>query len=141
VQEKDSNKDTLADDFKEDIHSVLLATKSFFTGFDAPGETLSMVVMCKFPLPRYSVECRMMIVHWRKRGFPNWYSRLALTDLEQAFGRLIRSSGCRGILAMLDYRVVDSSTNVGRTAAIGMSAVGSPITYNMNAVGQFLDAN
>jgi ATP-dependent DNA helicase DinG len=140
VQEKDSNKDTLADDFKEDTHSVLLATKSFFTGFDAPGETLSMVVMCKFPLPRYSVECKMMIVHWRKRGFPNWYSRLALTDLEQAFGRLIRSSGCRGILAMLDYRVVDSNTNVGRTAAIGMGAIGSPITYDMNAVGQFLDA-
>lgn len=140
VQEKDSNKDKLADDFKEDTHSVLLATKSFFTGFDAPGETLSMVVMCKFPLPRYSVECKMMIAHWRKRGFPNWYSRLALTDLEQAFGRLIRSSQCRGILAMLDYRVVDSSTNVGRTAAIGIKAIGSPVTYDMNAVGQFLNA-
>jgi len=41
---------------------------------------------------------------------------------------------------MLDYRVVDSNTNVGRTAAIGMGAIGSPITYDMNAVGQFLDA-
>jgi ATP-dependent DNA helicase DinG len=139
VQEKDSNKDKLADDFKEDVHSVLLATKSFFTGFDAPGETLSLVVMCKFPLPRYSVECKMMITHWRKRGFPNWYSRLALTDLEQAFGRLIRSSQCRGILAMLDYRVVDSSTNVGKTAAKGLYAIGSPITYDLNAVGQFLN--
>lgn len=139
VQEKDSNKDKLADDFKEDVHSVLLATKSFFTGFDAPGETLSLVVMCKFPLPRYSVECRMMMAHWRKRGFPNWYSRLALTDLEQAFGRLIRSSQCRGILAMLDYRVVDSSTNVGKTAATGLYAIGSPITYDMSAVGTFLN--
>lgn len=140
VQEQDCNKDTLADDFKADVHSVLLATKSFFTGFDAPGETLSMVVMCKFPLPRYSVECKMQIAHWRKRGFPNWYSRLALTDLEQAFGRLIRSSDCRGILAMLDYRVVDAKTSVGRTAAIGMAAVGSPITYDMNAVGEFLNS-
>jgi ATP-dependent DNA helicase DinG len=139
VQEKDCNKDKLADDFKEDIHSVLLATKSFFTGFDAPGETLSMVVMCKFPLPRYSEECKMMITHWRKRGFPNWYSRLALTDLEQAFGRLIRSSQCRGILAMLDFRVVNSGTNVGKTAAIGLHAIGSPITYDMKAVGSFLD--
>jgi ATP-dependent DNA helicase DinG len=139
VQEKDCDKDKLADDFKEDIHSVLLATKSFFTGFDAPGETLSMVVMCKFPLPRYSVECKMMIEHWRKRGFPNWYSRLALTDLEQAFGRLIRSTECRGILAMLDFRVINASTNVGRTAAIGLSAIGSPITYDMNAAGAFID--
>lgn len=138
VQEKDSNKDKLAEAFKEDTHSVLLATKSFFTGFDAPGETLSLVALCKFPLPRFSVECRQQIAHWRKRGFPQWYERKSLTDMEQAYGRLIRSSGCRGILGLLDFRVMDPTTNVYKTARLGVNSIGSPITQDLAVVGQFL---
>lgn len=137
VQEKDSDKGQLAADFKQDIHSVLFATKSFFTGFDAPGETLSMVAICKFPLPRYSVECKQQIQHWRSRGFPQWYTRAALTDLEQAFGRLVRSSDCRGVLALLDHRAMDEKSNVFRTAHLGLTSVGSPITQDINAVHSF----
>lgn len=138
VQERDSDKDKLAKQFKEDTHSVLIATKSFFTGFDAPGETLSLVAMCKFPLPRYSVECKQQMAHWRTRGFPKWYERKALTDMEQAFGRLIRSDGCRGILALMDFRVMDVNQRVYQTAKLGVNSVGSPITQDLNAVGTFL---
>lgn len=138
VQTKDANKGKLAEEFKSDTHSVLFATKSFFTGFDAPGETLSLVVMCKFPLPRWSVECRQQVAHWRKRGFPNWYTRSALTDLEQAFGRLIRSSGCKGVLALLDMRAMDAGSNVYKTASLGVSAIGSPVTQDLTLVQQFL---
>lgn len=138
VQEKDSDKDKLAKRFKEDIHSVLLATKSFFTGFDAPGETLSLVAICKFPLPRYSVECRQQIKHWAKRGFPKWYERKSLVDLEQAFGRLVRSSGCRGILAVLDFRVIDPTENVYKAAALGIGAQKCPVTVNLTDVAAFL---
>lgn len=138
VQEKDANKDKLAARFKEDIHSVLLATKSFFTGFDAPGETLSLVALCKFPLPRFNVTCRQQMAYWRTRGFPKWYERKALTDLEQAYGRLVRSSGCRGILAMLDFRVIDRETSVYKTAATGMQATGSPYTLDLADVKKFL---
>jgi ATP-dependent DNA helicase DinG len=139
VQEKDSDKAQLAADFKEDVHSVLFATKSFFTGFDAPGETLSMVAICKFPLPRYSVECRQQIAHWRSRGFSNWYTRAALTDLEQAFGRLVRSDDCRGVLALLDQRAMDSKSNVFKTAHLGLTSVGSPITQDINQVSAFFN--
>lgn len=138
VQEKDSNKNKLADEFKSDVHSSLFATKSFFTGFDAPGETLSLLVMCKFPLPRYSVECRQQIAHWRRRGFHNWYTRASLTDLEQAFGRLIRSSGCKGVLAMLDFRAMDTGSSVYKAAHLGISSTGSPVTQDINYVRQFL---
>lgn len=139
VQEKDCDKAKLAKDFKEDTHSILFATKSFFTGFDAPGETLSLVVICKFPLPRYSVECKQQITHWRSKGFPQWYTRAALTDLEQAFGRLVRSSDCRGVLALLDHRAMDTKSNVFKTAHLGLTSVGSPITQDINAVSAFLN--
>lgn len=138
VQDKDSNKDKLARRFKEDTHSVLLATKSFFTGFDAPGETLSLVAMCKFPLPRFSVECRQQISYWGKRGFPKWYERKSLVDLEQAFGRLVRSSGCRGILALLDFRVIDPTQNVYKAAALGIGAQKCAVTVNLSDVANFL---
>src|SRR5690606_9266893 len=70
IQQKDSNKQRLVDDFRNDPHSVLIGSKSFFTGVDFPGDTCSHVVICKFPLPRYSEVCRQQIKHWGKRGFP-----------------------------------------------------------------------
>ena len=138
VQEKDSNKDKLMDQFKADTYSVLLATKSFFVGIDVPGESLSLVALAKFPLPRYSVECRQQITHWRKRNFPRWYERESLTIFQQAAGRLIRSSGCKGVVAILDHRVADSGSNVYKMAQTGVAALGSPYVWEIEKVQQFL---
>jgi ATP-dependent DNA helicase DinG len=138
VQEKDSNKDKLMESFKNDIDSVLLATKSFFVGIDVPGESLSMVALAKFPLPRYSAECRQQIKHWGSRGFPNWYARESLTIFQQASGRLIRSSGCKGVVALLDFRANDITNNVYKTARLGVSSLGSPVTQDVAAVKAFL---
>lgn len=139
VQEKDSNKSKLATDFKSDVNSVLLATKSFFTGFDAPGETVSIVILAKWPLPRYSVTCRQQITHWRMRRFPNWYAMLSLTDALQGAGRLVRSSDCKGVIALLDFRVYDSTSNVSKIATTGIDALGSPVTDDIQDVAQFVE--
>jgi len=138
VQEKDSNKDKLMKGFKADTHSVLLATKSFFVGIDVPGESLSLVVMVKFPLPRFSAECRQQITHWKSRGFHRWYEREALTIFQQASGRLIRSSGCKGVVALLDFRAMDTTSNVYKTMKLGVDSLGSPVTQNIGAVQQFV---
>lgn len=138
VQEKDSNKTKLMENFKSNINSVLLATRSFFTGIDVQGESLSLVVLAKFPLPRYSVECRQQITHWRTRGFARWYERESLTVFQQAAGRLIRSSDCTGVVAVLDHRVMDTTNGVYKTAAIGVNALGSPVTQDLETVRSFL---
>lgn len=137
VQEKDSDKTELMNQFKHDISSVLLATKSFFVGVDIPNESLSLVVLAKFPLPRYSVECRQQISHWRKKGFGRWYERESLTVFQQAAGRLIRSSDCRGVVAILDYRASDAKSSVYKTTKIGVDALGSPVTIDLKAVHDF----
>jgi Rad3-related DNA helicase len=139
VQEHDSNRDQLAANFKANINSVLIATRSFFTGFDAPGETLSNLVICKFPMPRLSTECRQQMAWWRMRGYKNWYQRKALTDWEQGAGRLIRSSGCRGVVTLLDTRTIDPTNNINMTARMGVRALGSPVVRDLDKVAAFLN--
>lgn len=140
VQEKDSNKSKLMDSFRSDTHSVLLGLKSFFTGVDISGESLSLVVLAKFPLPRFSAECRQQISHWRSRGFSQWYERESLTVFQQAAGRLIRSGSDHGVVALLDHRVMDTTSNVYKTMKLGVGSLGSPVTQDISHVKSFLSA-
>lgn len=131
VQEKSSNKQVLVEKFREDKHSVLLATKSFFTGVDFPGETCSLVLLAKYPLPQYNALCRAQIAWWRKRGFPDWYDREGTLVFRQAIGRLIRTEKDRGVVAVLDQRqgMMDKAAEICR---------GSPMTMAVEDVKQWL---
>jgi len=138
VQTKDSDKQKLMEQFKADTHSVLLATKSFFVGIDVPGEALSFVGLAKWPNERYDALCKQQIAHWRTRGFSRWYERLSLTLFGQAAGRLIRSSDCKGVVGVLDFRANDAESNVFKTAKLGVTTLGSPITQDIATVKAFL---
>lgn len=134
AQEKGVNKQHLFDSFREDTHSVLFASKSAFTGNDFVGETLSLVVLAKFPLPRYDAVCKQQIKWWRGRGFPRYYEMKALEVFHQAAGRLIRSSTDTGVVALLDQRAMDSSQNVYKTARLGVEGLGSPVVQDVESL-------
>lgn len=138
VQDPEIDKAKLVDMFKNDTHSVLLGLKSFFTGVDIPGESLSLVVVCKWPNPRYSTECRMKMSYWKDRGFPQWYSRESLTVFQQAAGRLIRSESCKGVVSVLDQRAFDANSPVFKSAHLGVSTLGSRVTHNLDDVSNHL---
>lgn len=138
VQTKDADKQKLMEAFKSDTSSVLLATKSFFVGIDVPGEALSLLALVKWPNARYDALCKQQITHWRTRTFPRWYERESLTLFGQASGRLIRSTGCKGVVALLDFRANDAESNVFKTAKLGITTLGSPITQDITAVKAFL---
>lgn len=138
VQEKGVDKQELVDRFKTDTHSVLLASKSFFTGVDFVGEACSLVVLCKFPLPRYDVVCRNQVSWWRERHYPRWYEREALTVFGQAAGRLIRTGDDHGVVALLDQRVTRADERVYQTARIGVNALGSGVIRSVDDVREFL---
>lgn len=138
VQTKDADKQELVEKFKSDTSSVMLATKSFFVGIDVPGEALSLLPLVKWPNPRYDALCKQQVAHWRMRGFPRWYEREALTLFQQGSGRLIRSSGCKGVVAILDHRANDAESNVFKTAKLGVTTLGSPITQDIATVKAFL---
>lgn len=131
VQEHRANKQVLVDQFTRDTSSVLLATKSFFTGVDFPGETCSAVILCKYPLPQFNTLCRAQIAWWRGRGFPNWYERQGTLIARQAVGRLIRTEKDRGVIALLDQRK-------GMHEKIVQACAGSYVTQDLGDVERWL---
>lgn len=108
MQGQAANK-ALAQQFKEEESSVLFATRSFMTGFDARGDTLRLVVINKLPFPVPTeplVEAKCEKIK-RQGGndFIEYTIPVMSLILKQAYGRLIRSRSDTGVVALLDPRL------------------------------------
>jgi len=96
--------------FKSDVDSVIFGADSFWQGVDVPGEALSNVIIVRLPfsVPSHPLlEARLEDI--RKRGgnpFVEYQVPEAVIKLKQGFGRLIRSKRDRGIVVILDPRVL-----------------------------------
>lgn len=140
IQEAGASKHDLIEAFVKDKSSVLLGSKSFFTGVDFPGETCSIVVLAKFPLPQYNALCKAQIAWWRGRGYREWYEREALQIFKQANGRLIRNETDRGVIAILDRRVADARERVCDLTRMELTATGSSLTNDIAEMEKWLNA-
>jgi ATP-dependent DNA helicase DinG len=104
-------KAVLLDTFRGTPGAVLLATASFWQGVDVVGDQLSCVIIDKLPFASPGdpvVSAR--IDRLRNRGgnpFGEYQVPVAILMLKQGLGRLIRSTSDRGILAVLDSRLVE----------------------------------
>ena len=101
---------SMIDRFRATPNAVLLGTASFWEGVDVPGDALSLVVIDKLPFSPHTdplVAARMRTAE-EKGGDP--FAQIQLPEaalaLKQGFGRLIRRRDDRGIVAILDNRVV-----------------------------------
>lgn len=96
--------------FKQDPDSVLFATSSFWEGIDAPGNTLRLVIIVKIPFPSPAEPINKArsrkIENEGGSGFFNLLLPEATMKLKQGFGRLIRSATDKGIVLILDSRIV-----------------------------------
>jgi len=97
--------------FRSTPGAVLLATASFWQGVDVVGDQLSCVIIDKLPFasPMDPVVAAR-IDRLRNRGgnpFGEYQVPVAILMLKQGLGRLIRSASDRGILAVLDSRLVE----------------------------------
>ncbi|MBN2804379.1 MAG: ATP-dependent DNA helicase, partial [Deltaproteobacteria bacterium] len=96
--------------FIENKRSVLVATASFWQGVDIPGDDLKLVIIDKLPFssPQDPVtEARIAnLKEQHIEPFSNYQIPQAVITLKQGFGRLIRTAGDRGIVAILDSRIV-----------------------------------
>jgi ATP-dependent DNA helicase DinG len=89
---------TLVDIFRDDPRASLLGTDALRDGVDVPGESLRLVVMERVPWPRPTV------LHAARRmagGGSAYDDRVVRARLAQAFGRLIRREGDRGVFVIL----------------------------------------
>lgn len=105
----DAPKEQLIAEFKADESSVLLGTKTFWTGVDVPGNALSCVIITKIPFPVPSsplnaARCAAI----KERGgsdFAEFSLPRAIQDIRQGFGRLIRTRTDTGLFVLLDPRM------------------------------------
>ncbi len=96
-------------EFKEDVSSVLLGTESFWAGVDVPGESLSCVVIDKLPFPGPDDPVLDIITTRDDKWFANYSIPRAIIAFKQGFGRLIRSVNDRGVVVVLDRRIIEKA--------------------------------
>jgi ATP-dependent DNA helicase DinG len=100
----------LLERFKTTPNAVLFATASFWQGVDVPGEQLSCVIVDRLPFAVPSdpiVAARVRALQEDGRNpFAEFQVPEAVLALKQGFGRLIRAKTDRGVLALLDTRIL-----------------------------------
>ncbi|HET6411139.1 MAG TPA: ATP-dependent DNA helicase [Anaeromyxobacter sp.] len=105
-------KSRLLEEFRAEP-SVLFATQSFWEGVDVPGEALSLVIIDRLPFappgdPVVAARLRALEEQGRD-GFSELSVPAAALSLRQGFGRLIRHRQDRGLVAVLDRRLLTRS--------------------------------
>ena len=92
---------------------ILVASASFWEGFDVPGDALQLVVIDKLPFPPPNdplVEARSQRLECLgKSSFSDYSLPEAAVALKQGAGRLIRSENDRGLLVVCDPRLTGMS--------------------------------
>jgi ATP-dependent DNA helicase DinG len=124
-------KNALLDEFRMTPNAVLFATSSFWQGVDVQGEQLSCVIIDKLPfaVPNDPVVAARIKAIDEDGGnaFFEYQVPSAVISLKQGFGRLIRSLHDRGLLCLLDNRILskrygkvflDSLPKYGRTSDV-----------------------
>ena len=100
----------LVEKFAAKEHSVLFGTLTLWQGVDVPGKACSLVLMDRIPFPRPDnplLQARSEAAQAAGRnGFMEVSATHAALLMAQGAGRLLRSVTDRGVVAVLDNRVV-----------------------------------
>src|SRR3954468_4058417 len=110
VQGGGAPRSKLLEQFKSTPRSVLFGTDSFWGGVDVPGEALSNVIITRLPfaVPDHPlIEAKLELIEERGGDpFSEYSLPEAILKLRQGVGRLIRTKSDRGIIVILDNRVI-----------------------------------
>lgn len=108
LQQGEMSQEALLDWFKSTPGAVLFALSTWWTGVDLPGSALSCVVVDRLPFPPPSDllhAARLQALGGGVSAFRALSVPLAVTQLKQGFGRLIRTVTDRGVAVLLDPRL------------------------------------
>jgi len=105
-QGEGASPNALLETFRNSERAVLLGTRSFWEGVDVPGEALSVLVIVKLP---FAVPTDPLVAA-RSETFEDPFNEYQLPEailrFRQGFGRLIRTQSDRGVVTILDRRVL-----------------------------------
>lgn len=143
LKQGDDDRSRLLNQFKEDRQSVLFGTDSFWEGVDVPGDSLSQVIIVKLPFavpndPVFSARGELI----EKQGGSSFMELSvphAVIKFRQGFGRLIRRSDDKGVVVVLDRRIVEQRYGKQFTTSVPMTRrMFNPLTDIIAAVEKFL---
>ena len=130
-------KSALIQAFKEDVHSVLFATASFWEGVDIQGESLSCVIIDRLPFswPNEPIMGGRLERIASAGASPFWDYQVpsAIILLKQGLGRLIRTRQDHGLLTILDTRLLTRSY----ARAFWESLPPCPVVHDREAIEHF----
>ena len=137
LRQGDAPRSILLDAFRTDVHSILLGTASFWQGVDVPGESLSCLIVDKLPFDSPGeplVAARIDAL--REQGenpFMTYQVPSAIITFKQGMGRLIRKNTDRGLLSVLDKRILTS-----RYGGLFLSSLPKiPISHDLSDISRF----
>ena len=110
LRQGDAPKTALLEEFRLTPNAILFATSSFWQGVDVQGEQLSCVIIDRLPFavptdPVVAARVKAIDAAGGKAFF-QYQVPAAVITLKQGFGRLIRSLHDRGLLVLLDNRIL-----------------------------------
>ena len=136
----DAPKTALLEEFRLTPNAVLFATASFWQGVDVQGEQLSCVIIDRLPFAVPTdpvVAARVKSIDAEGgNAFFQYQVPAAVISLKQGFGRLIRSLHDRGLLVLLDNRILKKA--YGRVFVESLPAYRR--TTELSRVAQFFGA-
>jgi ATP-dependent DNA helicase DinG len=113
TQDGRTSRRELVERFQANGHAVLFATRSFWEGVDVPGEALSLVILDKIPfLPQDDPVLKRqekLVADRQGNPFNELQLSHAILTLRQGAGRLVRTESDRGVIALLDSRILEKS--------------------------------
>jgi ATP-dependent DNA helicase DinG len=113
MQGEDLSRTELTRRLQQAGNGILFGTDSFWSGVDVPGPALSQVIITRLPFDPPSHPITEARSEWIRDHGGSPFNELTLPDAlmkyRQGVGRLIRTAADRGIVTILDARVLAKS--------------------------------
>ncbi|NMB62647.1 MAG: DNA polymerase III subunit epsilon [Chloroflexi bacterium] len=105
-QGEGASSNALLETFRTTSRAVLLGTRSFWEGVDVPGEALSVLVIVRLPFDVPNDPIIIARAETFENPFHEYQIPEAILRFRQGFGRLIRTKSDRGVVTVLDRRII-----------------------------------
>lgn len=110
MQGADLSRTELTKQMRAEGNAILFGTDSFWTGVDIPGDALSQVIVTRLPFEVPTQPILEARAEWITDRGGSPFSELTLPDalikFRQGIGRLIRTATDRGLITLLDSRLL-----------------------------------